>query len=96
MKPEVCGRSKTPEGRAEGYFCTREKGHDGPCAMKPGRRRQTVSTALGEAIGEAMFGGGPVKKIWAVLSKVLTHAAVYAAEHPDQVIAVVNAVKAAR
>ncbi|MGE3341511.1 MAG: hypothetical protein AB7J46_06480 [Candidatus Altimarinota bacterium] len=35
-----------------------------------------------------------MKKFWAFISKYATKLATYAAEHPDQVIAVVSAVKA--
>jgi hypothetical protein len=37
-----------------------------------------------------------MKAFWKALASGLTKLAVYAAEHPDQVIAVVNDVKAAR
>lgn len=50
MKTERCDK------KANGMRCTREKGHEGPCAMKPGRWSQFID-GLGEAIGEALFGG---------------------------------------
>ena len=54
-KKNLCGRDKTPPDRAIGWTCTREKGHDGPCAMVPPKR--SFWDELGEAIGEALFGG---------------------------------------
>lgn len=37
-----------------------------------------------------------MKKFWAAIGKGLVHAAVWALEHPDKVITVVNGIKAAR
>lgn len=34
-----------------------------------------------------------MKKLWEALASVLTKAAIYAAEHPDQVIAIATAAK---
>jgi hypothetical protein len=39
----------------KGFYCTRGKNHGGPCALAPKRHWYD---ALGEAIGEFMFGGG--------------------------------------
>jgi hypothetical protein len=53
-KVKLCGTSKAPKG----WECIREKGHEGPCAAIPkqGRWSRFVD-GLGEAIGEALFGG---------------------------------------
>lgn len=43
----------------KGWQCSREKDHLGPCAVHQVRGRWgRFVDALGEAIGEAMFGGG--------------------------------------
>lgn len=43
----------------KGWQCTRQVGHEGPCAavQKRGRWGRFLD-AVGEAVGEAMFGGG--------------------------------------
>lgn len=42
----------------KGWKCTREKNHEGPCAAVQVRGKWgKFMDALGEAIGEAMFGG---------------------------------------
>lgn len=38
----------------KGWTCTRERGHDGPCAAI---KNPSFWDAVGEAIGEALFGG---------------------------------------
>lgn len=64
----ACGRTQTPVDKAIGYTCVRPANHSGPCAMvfvnpepdvpkKPGRWSRFVD-AIGEAIGESLFGGG--------------------------------------
>lgn len=43
----------------KGWRCSREKDHDGPCAVYQVRGRWgRLMDAVGEALGEAMFGGG--------------------------------------
>lgn len=51
MKVEKCKLAP------KGWKCTREKGHDGPCAAKRSGWGAFLD-GLGEAIGEALFGGG--------------------------------------
>lgn len=38
------------------YRCTRERGHEGPCALERTGWGKFLD-GLGEALGEAMFGG---------------------------------------
>lgn len=40
----------------KGWHCTREAGHEGPCAAKRNRWGAFLD-GLSEAIGEALFGG---------------------------------------
>ena len=40
-----------------GWKCTRDAGHDGPCAAVKVSRWQRFTQALGNALGEWMFGG---------------------------------------
>lgn len=41
----------------KGWKCTRDAGHDGPCAAVKVPWWKQAGAAIGEAIGEAMFGG---------------------------------------
>jgi hypothetical protein len=50
----ICGETKAPKG----WTCTRELGHEGPCAAvkKPGKWSRFMD-GIGSTIGEALFGG---------------------------------------
>lgn len=49
---------KTCDNAPKGWKCTRNAGHDGPCAAVKDSKWKQLWNGIGTAIGEAMFGGG--------------------------------------
>jgi hypothetical protein len=53
-KVVLCAERFAPPG----WTCTRELGHDGPCAAVPKKKwYQKLGGGLGTALGEFLFGG---------------------------------------
>lgn len=49
--------TKTCDKAPKGWKCTRDVGHDGPCAAVKDSKWKQFLDAVGNAIGEAKFGG---------------------------------------